>query len=35
MKITESLHLMADGSYYQIAKVYRRRALTALLAYTF
>lgn len=34
-KISPSFHFTAEGSYYQIAEVYRRYALTALLTYTF
>lgn len=35
MKISSSLYLTAEGSYYQIADVYNRFALTALITYTF
>lgn len=35
MKISPSLLLTTEGSYYQIADVYRRFALTALISYTF
>jgi hypothetical protein len=34
-KISPSLHFTAEGSYGQVADVYRRYVLTALLTYTF